>query len=64
MRLLDVVSELHAEDIEVPDDTNYVVPVRSKIQRWAAENAYTLIFLSAMFVVTWIILTIEVFIGR
>lgn len=31
---------------------------RKKVEQWAAANAYTLIFLSFMFFVTWAIVTI------
>lgn len=27
----------------------------NKLRKWATENAYTLIFLSSMFIITWII---------
>lgn len=29
--------------------------VRSKVKKWAYHNAYTLIFLSVMFVITWVV---------
>lgn len=29
--------------------------VSDRVRKWAAKNAYTLIFLSSMFVITWIV---------
>jgi hypothetical protein len=29
--------------------------VRSKVKKWAYHNAHTLIFLSVMFVITWVV---------
>lgn len=31
---------------------------RSRVKKWAYDNAYTLAFLSVMFVVTWIVLVV------
>lgn len=36
------------------------IPVTNRIRRWAARNSYTLLFLSFMFFVTWLI---EILIG-
>jgi hypothetical protein len=35
----------------------------NKIKVWAYENAYTLIFLSFMFILTWAIFAISIYFG-
>lgn len=34
------------------------IVVKCKLRVWAAENAFTLIFLSSMFFITWVILLV------
>ena len=60
MKVADAVHNLHIEDREVPDDTFDLIAVRSRIQQWASENAYTLVFLSIMFFITWSILIVSI----
>lgn len=43
-----------------PEENGNSVKNWNKIKCWAAKNAYTLIFLSAMFVITW---SIQIFLA-
>jgi hypothetical protein len=63
MKAAEAVRKLHMEDKEVPDDIWDMFPIRKKIQLWAAQNAYTLVFLSLMFFITWGFL-IALIVGR
>lgn len=38
---------------EIPDDTMELVPVKNGVKKFAAENAYLLIFLTTMFAISW-----------
>lgn len=42
----------------VLEPVDIIIPCKSKIKKWAFENAYTLIFLAFMFIVTWVIMII------
>jgi hypothetical protein len=37
---------------------NIQLTCRSKIRKWAFENAYTLIFLSIFYVITWVLIVV------
>lgn len=40
------LSELLDDTGEIPDNTIELVPVKNKVKKWAAENAYLLIFIA------------------
>jgi hypothetical protein len=42
---------IHLNEIREPIEI--VIPCRSKIRRWAFENAYMLIVMAIFFVITW-----------
>lgn len=43
---------------EIPDNTKELVPVKNGVKKWAAENAYFLIFLTTMFAISWAVTVI------
>lgn len=49
----------HLEELipnqEIPDNTKELVPVKNRIGKWAACNAYTLIYLTVMFGIGWVV---------
>lgn len=38
--------------------------MKAKVREWAAHNALTLIFLSAMFVVTWVVIVVDNYVNH
>lgn len=48
----DHLDELLPSD-EIPDNTTELVPVKSPLKKWAAENAYLLVYLTIMFAIGW-----------
>ena len=60
MKAEEAIQKLHLAEKEVPDNTIDLIPIRRRVQRWAAQNAYTLVFLSVMFFITWSILVVAI----
>lgn len=40
---------------EIPDNTKELIPVTNRVRKWAAENAYLLIFLTIMNALGWVV---------
>ncbi len=60
MKAEEAIQKLHLAEKEVPDNTIDLIPIKRRVQRWAAQNAYTLVFLSVMFFITWTILVVAI----
>jgi hypothetical protein len=41
------------------DDIDILLPCKSRIRKWAFENAYTLIVMGTFFVITWAYLVVD-----
>lgn len=56
------VDTLEVEDMKMVDHLreplNIEITCTSRIRKWAYENAFTLIFLTAMFIITWIVIVV------
>lgn len=59
MKVMEAAHKLRIADREVPENTVDLIPVSNKLKAWAAKNAYTLVFLSVMFGITWLIMLLS-----
>lgn len=43
---------------ELREPINIVIPCKSKLRKWAFENAYTLIIMAFFFGITWVVMIV------